>query len=27
MWLPFHLYSVPFWLVGAAVGGWLLLHI
>ncbi|SDF89224.1 Na+/H+ antiporter NhaD [Paraburkholderia phenazinium] len=27
MWLPFHLYAVPFWLVAAAVGGWLLLHI
>jgi hypothetical protein len=27
MWLPFHLYSVPFWLAGGAVGGWLLLHI
>jgi Na+/H+ antiporter NhaD/arsenite permease-like protein len=27
MWLPFHLYAVPFWLAGAAVGGWLLLHI
>lgn len=27
MWLPFHLYSVPFWLLGAAAGGWLLLHI
>jgi Na+/H+ antiporter NhaD/arsenite permease-like protein len=27
MWLPFHLYAVPFWLAGGAVGGWLLLHI
>lgn len=27
IWLPFHLYSVPFWLAGGAVGGWLLLHI
>jgi Na+/H+ antiporter NhaD/arsenite permease-like protein len=27
MWLPFHLYAVPFWLVGGTVGGWLLLHI
>jgi len=27
MWLQFHLYSVPFWLLGGAVGGWLLLHI
>lgn len=27
MWLPFHLYSVPFWLLGGAAGGWLLLHI
>jgi Na+/H+ antiporter NhaD/arsenite permease-like protein len=27
MWLPFHLYSVPFWLAGGAVGGWLLLRI
>ncbi|WP_424064273.1 SLC13 family permease [Paraburkholderia sp.] len=27
MWMPFHLYAVPFWLVGGAVGGWLLLHI
>jgi Na+/H+ antiporter NhaD/arsenite permease-like protein len=27
MWLPFHLYAVPFWLVSGAVGGWLLLHI
>jgi Na+/H+ antiporter NhaD/arsenite permease-like protein len=22
MWLPFHLYSIPFWLVGGAAGGW-----
>jgi Na+/H+ antiporter NhaD/arsenite permease-like protein len=27
MWLPFHLYAVPFWLAGGAIGGWLLLHI
>ncbi len=27
MWLPFHLVSVPFWIVGGAVGGWLLLHL
>jgi Na+/H+ antiporter NhaD/arsenite permease-like protein len=27
MWLPFHLYAVPFWLISGAVGGWLLLHI
>ena len=26
MWLPFHLYSVPFWLAGGALGGWFLLH-
>ncbi|WP_118183760.1 SLC13 family permease [Paraburkholderia phosphatilytica] len=26
MWLPFHLFSIPFWLVAGAVGGWLLLH-
>jgi Na+/H+ antiporter NhaD/arsenite permease-like protein len=27
MWLPFHLYAVPFWLVSGVAGGWLLLHI
>ncbi|RFU47423.1 SLC13 family permease [Paraburkholderia sp. DHOC27] len=27
MWLKFHLYAVPFWLVAGVVGGWLLLHI
>ena len=27
MWPAFHLYSVPFWLVGGAVGTWLLLHL
>jgi Na+/H+ antiporter NhaD/arsenite permease-like protein len=27
IWLPFHLYAVPFWLAGGAIGGWLLLHI
>jgi Na+/H+ antiporter NhaD/arsenite permease-like protein len=27
MWLPFHLYAIPFWLAAGAVGGWLLLHI
>lgn len=27
IWLTFHLYALPFWLVGGAVGGWLLLHI
>lgn len=26
MWLPFHLYSIPFWLLGGAAGGWLLSH-
>ncbi|SEJ94775.1 SLC13 family permease [Paraburkholderia diazotrophica] len=26
MWLQFHLFSVPFWVVGGVVGGWLLLH-
>ncbi len=26
MWMQFHLFSVPFWVVGGAVGGWLLLH-
>lgn len=26
MWLQFHAYSIPFWLVGGALGGWLLLH-
>lgn len=26
MWLPFHLVSVPFWLVSAVLGGWLLLQ-
>jgi Na+/H+ antiporter NhaD/arsenite permease-like protein len=26
MWLPFHFYSVPFWLLGGAAGGWLLSH-
>jgi Na+/H+ antiporter NhaD/arsenite permease-like protein len=27
MWLPFHLYSIPFWLLGGVAGGWLLLHV
>jgi Na+/H+ antiporter NhaD/arsenite permease-like protein len=26
MWAQFHLFSVPFWVVSGAVGGWLLLH-
>ncbi|MBP0591155.1 sodium:proton antiporter [Paraburkholderia sp. LEh10] len=26
MWAQFHLFSVPFWVVGGVVGGWLLLH-
>ncbi|MEM5384632.1 sodium:proton antiporter [Paraburkholderia phymatum] len=26
MWLQFHLFSVPFWVVSGVVGGWLLLH-
>ncbi|KWI62294.1 citrate transporter [Burkholderia pseudomultivorans] len=26
MWLPFHLVSIPFALVGAALGAWLLVH-
>jgi Na+/H+ antiporter NhaD/arsenite permease-like protein len=26
IWLQFHLFSIPFWLVSGAVGGWLLLH-
>jgi Na+/H+ antiporter NhaD/arsenite permease-like protein len=27
MWVQFHLFSIPFWLVGGAIGGWLLLHL
>lgn len=27
MWLPFHLFSVPFWVIGGALGGWVLLHL
>jgi Na+/H+ antiporter NhaD/arsenite permease-like protein len=27
MWLPFHLYSVPFWLLGGAAGAWLIAHL
>jgi Na+/H+ antiporter NhaD/arsenite permease-like protein len=26
MWAQFHLFSIPFWVVGGAIGGWLLLH-
>jgi Na+/H+ antiporter NhaD/arsenite permease-like protein len=26
MWAQFHLFSIPFWVIGGAVGGWLLLH-
>ncbi|CAB3760621.1 SLC13 family permease [Paraburkholderia solisilvae] len=26
MWTQFHLFSVPFWLVGGVLGGWILLH-
>ncbi|BCF98861.1 hypothetical protein PPGU19_034300 [Paraburkholderia sp. PGU19] len=26
MWAQFHLFSIPFWVVSGAVGGWLLLH-
>lgn len=27
IWLPFHLVSIPFWLVAGALGGWLLTHL
>ncbi|WP_206955545.1 SLC13 family permease [Trinickia acidisoli] len=27
IWLPFHLVSVPFWLVAGVLGGWLLVHL
>jgi Na+/H+ antiporter NhaD/arsenite permease-like protein len=27
MWLRFHLFSIPFWLISTAFGGWLLLRI
>jgi Na+/H+ antiporter NhaD/arsenite permease-like protein len=27
MWLPFHLFAIPFWAAGGVVGGWLLLHL
>ena len=27
VWLPFHLVSIPFWLVAAVLGGWLLTHL
>jgi Na+/H+ antiporter NhaD/arsenite permease-like protein len=27
MWLPFHLYSIPFWLLGGAAGAWVLLYL
>jgi Na+/H+ antiporter NhaD/arsenite permease-like protein len=26
MWAQFHLFSIPFWVIGGAVGGWLVLH-
>ncbi|MBN3765137.1 SLC13 family permease [Burkholderia sp. Ac-20365] len=26
MWTQFHLFSIPFWVVSGAIGGWLLLH-
>jgi Na+/H+ antiporter NhaD/arsenite permease-like protein len=26
MWTQFHLFSVPFWIVGGVLGGWVLLH-
>ncbi len=26
IWPQFHLFSIPFWLVGGVLGGWLLLH-
>ncbi|ALL63568.1 transporter, YbiR family [Paraburkholderia caribensis MBA4] len=26
MWVQFHLFSIPFWVVSGAIGGWLLLH-
>jgi len=27
MWLQFHCFSIPFWVIGGLVGGWLLLHL
>jgi Na+/H+ antiporter NhaD/arsenite permease-like protein len=27
VWLPFHLVSIPFWLVAGVLGGWLLLRL
>jgi Na+/H+ antiporter NhaD/arsenite permease-like protein len=27
VWLPFHLVSIPFWLVATAIGAWLLAHL
>jgi Na+/H+ antiporter NhaD/arsenite permease-like protein len=27
IWLPFHLVSIPFWLVACVIGGWLLTHL
>jgi Na+/H+ antiporter NhaD/arsenite permease-like protein len=27
IWLPFHLVSIPFWLVAGVLGGWLLVHL
>lgn len=27
VWLPFHLVSIPFWLVAGVLGGWLLTHL
>jgi Na+/H+ antiporter NhaD/arsenite permease-like protein len=26
MWTQFHLFSVPFWIIGGVLGGWVLLH-
>jgi len=27
MWLQFHSFSIPFWVIGGIVGGWLVLHL
>jgi Na+/H+ antiporter NhaD/arsenite permease-like protein len=27
VWLPFHLVSIPFWLVATALGAWLVEHV
>ncbi|MBV8634311.1 MAG: sodium:proton antiporter, partial [Burkholderiaceae bacterium] len=27
MWLQFHCFSIPFWVIGGLVGGWLVLHL